>query len=229
MRGCAAGPEGLGFPASCGGLSATHSALLSLPSLAFWGQLWGDLVGGKFLCPELPAPSLGSSAKLESLLKMFWGAISSSAFFPCLYICLQSFPSWCQPAPLSVSLSRAPAPVPCGLARLCFPSFSLSVRENTRWVFWISVSPFSHPVLLPLLPRALLQFALCVQAGELAQGTGGQSWKPGVGFLPHWRVWPRPLQLPFPGSVDLVVLGTGVQSVTRYLLKWRPKIGTRRK
>lgn len=40
VRGCAAAPEGLSFPAGCrGSASATRLALLSLPALAFWGQL----------------------------------------------------------------------------------------------------------------------------------------------------------------------------------------------
>lgn len=163
---------------------------------------------------------------------MFWGSISSSAFFPCLYICLQLSPSWCQPAPLPVPHPR-PCPTRSGTA---LPSHPLSgctwePAPGSCGVFWISVSPFSHPPApLPLLPRALLQIAVWVRAPPLlAKGIGGQSRESGVGFLPRQWVWPWLLWPPFPSGVDLVVLGTGVQSVTRCLLKWRPKIGTRRK
>lgn len=164
---------------------------------------------------------------------MFGGAILFSAFFPCLYICLQLFPSWCQPSPLSF---HVPASVPCGLAWLCLLSPSWGVRGNLHQApagcFGSArgggaVPVFPPPALLPLLPRALLQIAFCIQAPPLL--AGGQSQEPQVGLLPRWRVWPQPLQPPFPDGVSLVVLGTGVQSVTRCLLKWRPKIGTWRK
>lgn len=220
--GCAAVPEGLSFS-----VYATCLALLFALVLAFWGQICGDPGRGRRLNPQLPAlSSLGSAAKLESVLKMFWEAVLSFAFFLCLFAALPFLVPACS--------STLPCPTQSGVTLplwVCMGTLTGALRGvSDQMELEKPVPIFPPPVLLLLLPRALLQIALQLWVSLLPTGgTVGQNGEPGVRFLPRRRVRPRPLWPPFPRGVSLVVLGAGVQSVTRSLLKWRPKIGTRRK
>lgn len=236
--------RGAQLPCWLQGLSVCNTLGFALPAgprvlgTAIEGPQQGKAPVPRAPCPELPACFLGSAARVRIkdvlgvnfvlcllplpvylFAALLFPVPAFSPLLPCPSPCPTQSGTALPSQPLS-GCAWEPAPGSCRVFRISWSGGKLEKR----------VPIFPPPALIPLLPRALLQIALRAWAPPLlARGTGGQSWEPGVGFLPRRWVWPWLLWPPFPGGVDLVVLGTGVQSVTRCLLKWRPKIGTWRK
>lgn len=192
--GCAAVPEGLSFPAY-----ATCSALLSALVLVFWGGICGEPGRGRCLHAQPPGlSSLGSATKLESALKMFWGAILSLAFFPCLFAARPFL------VPARSSLLPCLCPTQSGATlplRVCTgPAPGSRGAFRIKWS-WKSLSPFSHPLSCfscspGLCSRSLSSSGpLCCSLGELAGRTGSLGWH----SSPAGRFGPGRCGLPFPG------------------------------